>query len=40
LLKRDGDKLSVPSLDEALVRLDRIWDNFFPFDSERKATSG
>ncbi len=40
LLKRDGDKLSVPPLDEALIRLDRIWDNFFPFDSERKATSG
>jgi hypothetical protein len=40
LLKRDGDKLSVPPLGEALVRLDRIWDNFFPFDSERKATSG
>jgi hypothetical protein len=40
LLKRDGDKLSVPPLSEALIRLDRIWDNFFPFDSERKATSG
>ena len=40
LLKRDGDRLSVPPLDEALMLLDRIWDNFFPFDSERKATSG
>ena len=40
LLKRDGDKLSVPPLDEALIRLDHIWDNFFPFDSERKAASG
>ena len=40
LLNRDGGKLSVPPLDEALIRLDRIWDNFFPFDSERKATSG
>ena len=40
LLKRDGDKLSVLPLGEALIRLDRIWDNFFPFDSERKATSG
>ena len=40
LLKRDGDKLSVPPLGEALIQLDRIWDNFFPFDSERKATSG
>ena len=32
LLRRDGDRLSVLPLDEALVRLDRIWDNFFPFD--------
>ena len=40
LLKRDGDKLSVPPLGEALIQLDHIWDNFFPFDSERKATSG
>jgi hypothetical protein len=40
LLKRDGDKLSVRPLDEALISLDRIWDNFFPFDSERKATAG
>jgi Protein of unknown function (DUF3754) len=40
LLKRDGDKLSVPPLGEALIQLDHIWDNFFPFDSERKASSG
>jgi hypothetical protein len=40
LLKRDGDRLSVLPLSEALVQLDRIWDNFFPFDSERKATLG
>jgi len=40
LLKRDGDKLSVPPLGEALIQLDRIWDNFFPFDSERKTMSG
>jgi len=39
-LKRDGDTLSVLPLDQALVQLDRIWDNFFPFDSERKAASG
>ena len=40
LLKRDGDKLLVQPLGEALIGLDHIWDNFFPFDSERKATSG
>jgi hypothetical protein len=37
LLRRDGDRLSVAPLDEALVRLDRIWDNFFPFDNARQA---
>ena len=30
-LKRSGDKLSVPPLGEALVRLDGIWDNYFTF---------
>lgn len=37
LLRRDGDRLSVPPLDEALVRLDRIWDDFSPFDGKRPA---
>ena len=32
LLRRDGDRLSVPPLDEALRRLDSIWDDFFPLD--------
>lgn len=36
LLRRDGDRLSVMPLDEALVQLDRIWDNFFPFDNKRE----
>ncbi|MEA2981369.1 MAG: hypothetical protein QOF09_3192 [Alphaproteobacteria bacterium] len=36
LLRRDGDRLSVLPLDEALIRLDRIWDNFFPFDGAKK----
>jgi hypothetical protein len=40
LLKRNGDKLSVLPLDEALISLDRIWDNFFPFDSKPKAATG
>ena len=31
LLRRDGDRLSVLPLDEALVRLDQLWDNFFPY---------
>jgi uncharacterized protein DUF3754 len=29
LLQRDGERLSVVPLDDALVRLDRRWDNFF-----------
>jgi hypothetical protein len=39
LLRRDGERLSVLPLDEALVQLDRIWDNFFPFDGARKNPS-
>ena len=35
LLARDGETLSVPPLDEALRRLDRIWDNFFPLDAAK-----
>ena len=35
LLKREGSRLSVVPLGEALVRLDRIWDNFFPFDGAK-----
>jgi len=31
LLKREGEGLSVPPLDDALVVLDRIWDRFFLF---------
>jgi hypothetical protein len=35
LLERNCDKLSVPPLDEALKRLDRIWDDFFPSAAAR-----
>jgi hypothetical protein len=38
LLKRSGGRLSALPLDEALVLLDRRWDNFFPFDGTRQAT--
>ena len=30
LLRRDGDKLTVPALDDALAILDRTWVDFFP----------
>jgi Protein of unknown function (DUF3754) len=32
VLRRDGDKLSVVNLDDALARLDHRWDNFFTFN--------
>jgi hypothetical protein len=31
-LARDGARLSVPPLGDALVRLDRLWDGLFRFD--------
>jgi len=30
LLKRNGNSLSVPALDEAILVLDRLWAKFFP----------
>lgn len=38
LLKRDGQHLSVLPLDEALVLLDRRWDNFFLFSNGADTT--
>jgi hypothetical protein len=32
VLRRDGDKLSVMGLDDALAKLDHRWDNFFTFN--------
>jgi hypothetical protein len=37
LLKRDGRRLSVLALDEALVLLDQRWDNFFLFANSQRA---
>jgi hypothetical protein len=31
LLVRNGERLSAPPLDEALRKLDRVWDDFFPY---------
>jgi len=39
LLKREGEKLSVPPLDDALVVLDRIWDRFFLFANVADAAA-
>jgi Protein of unknown function (DUF3754) len=39
LLKREGEKLAVLPLDEALVVLDRIWDQFFLFANEADGHS-
>jgi hypothetical protein len=35
LLRRDGGRLAVLPLDEALARLDQVWANFFPFAGTR-----
>ena len=34
LLQRSGQGLTVPPLKQALVKLDRIWDNFFPYANQ------
>lgn len=39
LLRRDGERLSVLPLDDALIRLDQIWDDFFPFDTAQKTAA-
>ena len=37
LLKRDGERLSVPPPSQALARLDEVWDNYFQFNVVPKA---
>ena len=37
LLKREAEKLCVPSVDEALILLNQIWDNFFLFANRADA---
>jgi hypothetical protein len=37
LLQRQGERLSVLPLDDALARLDSIWDDFFRFEGARAA---
>jgi len=39
LLRRDGERLSVPPPEETLVRLDYIWDNYFQFNAAQPATA-
>jgi hypothetical protein len=34
LLRRDGERLSVPPPDEALARLDKVWDDYFQYNRE------
>jgi len=34
LLERSGQGLTVPPLKQALVKLDTIWDNFFPYANQ------
>ena len=37
LLQRDGERLSVVPLAEALFRLDERWDNFFPYANRTES---
>jgi hypothetical protein len=39
LLTHTGDRLSVPSPDATLVRLDQVWGNYFQFEVESPATA-
>ncbi len=39
LLKRDGERLSVPPAGETLARLDRAWDDYFQFEVASPATA-
>ena len=39
LLRRDGERLSVPPPEEALARLDDVWDGFFQFNVASPATA-
>jgi hypothetical protein len=40
LLKRDGERLAVPSPDETLARLDRVWGDFFACETASPAMAG
>ena len=37
LLRRDGERLSVPPPEAALARLDYVWDNYFQFNVDAAA---
>lgn len=39
LLERSGHGLTVPPLKQALVKLDTIWDNFFPYANQAAESS-
>lgn len=39
LLRRDGERLSVRPLNEALRKLDKTWDDFFPYAGAPAATA-
>ncbi len=39
LLQRSGQGLTVPPLKQALVKLDDIWDNFFPYAGQPAASA-
>lgn len=38
LLRREGERLGVVTPDRALVQLDRLWDDFFPYAAEARGS--
>ena len=39
LLRRDGERISVPPPQDALARLDTVWDNYFQYSGKAPATT-
>ena len=38
LLRRDGERLAVPPPEDALARLDTVWDNYFQYNKAAAAS--
>jgi hypothetical protein len=40
LLRRDGERISVPPPEDALARLDTVWDNYFQYSGKAPRAAG
>jgi hypothetical protein len=38
LLRRDGERITVPPPQDALARLDHVWDNYFQYNKASTET--